>query len=213
MTKPTMALAELAEKGPDADLLREMIQYVAQRMMEMDVEGLLRRGLRRAKPRAGEQPQRLSRPAVGDARGDRRPEDPEAAVGELLPRVPGATADSREGPGGGDPGGLRAGRVDALGRRARQGDGHERDLQEPGLAAVRRDRRAGRGVLESPDRGRLAVSVDRRDLREDARGREDRFGRRDNRRRGEYRGHARGPRDGGRAVGGRAVLDELPALA
>ena len=40
MTKPTMALAELAEKGPDADLLREMIQYVADRMMEMDVEGL-----------------------------------------------------------------------------------------------------------------------------------------------------------------------------
>jgi putative transposase len=39
MTRPTMALAELAEKGPDADLLREMIQYVAQRMMEMDVEG------------------------------------------------------------------------------------------------------------------------------------------------------------------------------
>ena len=37
-----MALAELAEKGPDADLLREMIQYVAQRMMEMDVEGRAR---------------------------------------------------------------------------------------------------------------------------------------------------------------------------
>jgi len=40
MTKPTMALAELAEKGADAELLREMIQYVAQRMMEMDAEGL-----------------------------------------------------------------------------------------------------------------------------------------------------------------------------
>ena len=39
MTKPTMALADLAEKGPDADLLREMIQYVAKRLMEMDVEG------------------------------------------------------------------------------------------------------------------------------------------------------------------------------
>src|SRR5262245_7443654 len=39
MTKPTMALAELAEKGPDADLLREMIQYVAQRMMDLDAEG------------------------------------------------------------------------------------------------------------------------------------------------------------------------------
>ena len=40
MTKPNMALAELAEKGADADLLREMIQYLAQRMMDMDVEGL-----------------------------------------------------------------------------------------------------------------------------------------------------------------------------
>jgi putative transposase len=35
-----MALAELAEKGADADFLREMIQYVAQRLMEMDVETL-----------------------------------------------------------------------------------------------------------------------------------------------------------------------------
>ena len=40
MTKASMALAELAEKGADADFLREMIQYVAQRLMEMDVETL-----------------------------------------------------------------------------------------------------------------------------------------------------------------------------
>lgn len=40
MTKPSMQLSELAEKGADADLLREMIQFVAQRMMEIDVEGL-----------------------------------------------------------------------------------------------------------------------------------------------------------------------------
>ena len=39
-TKKTIALGELVEKGADADLLREMIQYVAQRMMDMDVEGL-----------------------------------------------------------------------------------------------------------------------------------------------------------------------------
>lgn len=39
-TKTTIALAELAEKGADADLLREMIQYVAQRMMDLDVESL-----------------------------------------------------------------------------------------------------------------------------------------------------------------------------
>ena len=39
-TKANIALAELAEKGAEPDLLREMIQYVAQRMMEMDAEGV-----------------------------------------------------------------------------------------------------------------------------------------------------------------------------
>jgi putative transposase len=35
-----MALAELVEKGADTDVLRQMIQYVAQRLMDLDVEGL-----------------------------------------------------------------------------------------------------------------------------------------------------------------------------
>ncbi len=39
MTNPSMALAELVEKGGDVDLVREMLQCVAQRMMEADVEG------------------------------------------------------------------------------------------------------------------------------------------------------------------------------
>jgi putative transposase len=39
-TKTTIALAELAEKGADSDLLRDMIEYVAQRLMELDTEGL-----------------------------------------------------------------------------------------------------------------------------------------------------------------------------
>lgn len=38
MTKHTIALDELVEKGPDADPLRHMIQFVAQRSMELDVE-------------------------------------------------------------------------------------------------------------------------------------------------------------------------------
>ncbi len=37
MTKPNIALTELFEKGADADLLKQMIQFVAQRMMEFDV--------------------------------------------------------------------------------------------------------------------------------------------------------------------------------
>ncbi len=40
MTKPSMALSELVEKGADGDFLRQMVQYVAQRLMDMDVEGL-----------------------------------------------------------------------------------------------------------------------------------------------------------------------------
>ena len=39
-TKSTIALVELAEKGADADLLREMICHFAQRMMEMDMDSL-----------------------------------------------------------------------------------------------------------------------------------------------------------------------------
>lgn len=38
MAKPTIALTELVEKVADADLLMQMIQCFAQRMMEFDVE-------------------------------------------------------------------------------------------------------------------------------------------------------------------------------
>jgi putative transposase len=36
----SMTLAELLEKGTDADLLREMLSFMAQRLMDADVEGL-----------------------------------------------------------------------------------------------------------------------------------------------------------------------------
>ena len=38
MAKPSIALSELLEKGSDSDLLRDMIQHIVQRVMEMDVE-------------------------------------------------------------------------------------------------------------------------------------------------------------------------------
>src|SRR5262245_63028963 len=38
MTAATMALTELAEKGADIDVLRQMVQFMAQRLMELDVE-------------------------------------------------------------------------------------------------------------------------------------------------------------------------------
>src|SRR5688500_9029667 len=39
MTTSTIAFAELAEKGADVDVLRQMVQFMAQRLMEIDVEG------------------------------------------------------------------------------------------------------------------------------------------------------------------------------
>jgi transposase-like protein len=44
MTDDRMALAELLEKGSDGDLLREMIGFVAQRLMDLDVDGLVGAG-------------------------------------------------------------------------------------------------------------------------------------------------------------------------
>lgn len=44
MTNDRMALAELVEKGSDVDLLREMVSFMAQRLMELDVEALCKAG-------------------------------------------------------------------------------------------------------------------------------------------------------------------------
>ena len=38
MTTATIALTELAEKGADIDVLRQMVQFMAQWLMELDVE-------------------------------------------------------------------------------------------------------------------------------------------------------------------------------
>ena len=42
MTIDRMTLKALVEKGCDEDLLKEMIGFVANRMMELEVEGLTR---------------------------------------------------------------------------------------------------------------------------------------------------------------------------
>ena len=143
MTDDRMALIELIEKRADTDLVREMLAFAAERLMDLEVETLTGRASGRAQPRAAQSPQRLSRARLGHARGPDRPRHPQAAQGLLLSVLPGAAAHGREGAHGGDPGGLRPRDLDPGGGRPRQGHGRVRHLQEPSLAAVRGDRRAG----------------------------------------------------------------------
>ena len=76
MTDDMMNLRALVEKTPDADLLREMIGFAAQRLMELEVEGLTGAGLWR------EEPERLAQ------RNGYRDRDWETRAGTVELRIP-----------------------------------------------------------------------------------------------------------------------------
>jgi hypothetical protein len=70
MTDEMMTLRSLVEKAADADLLREMIGFAAERLMELEVGGLT--GAAWGEKSA----ERLSRPSLGDPRRDGRATHP-----------------------------------------------------------------------------------------------------------------------------------------
>jgi hypothetical protein len=71
MMDEMMNLRALLEKSSDADLLREMMGFTAQRLMELELESLTGAAIRRGEPGALSSAQRLSRPSVGDTCRDR----------------------------------------------------------------------------------------------------------------------------------------------
>ena len=115
MTTATMALTELAEKGADMDVLHQMVQFMAQRLMELDVEARCGAGYDEKSPERVN-----SRNGYRDRLWETRAGSVELKIpklrqGQLLPRIPGAAAHRREGPHRGDPGGLRARHLHTLG--------------------------------------------------------------------------------------------------
>ena len=208
MTNEMKNLRDLVEKIPDADLLREMIEFAG-----AGDRGADRGGLRREERGAPGSAQWLPRARLGDPGGYGRAAHPEASQGELLPRLFGTAPDGREGADCGGAGGVCAGRLHPFGGRTGASHGDERHLQELGQPALCRDRREGEGLPQLADRGRLTLPVGRRHLRQSAPERPHRAGGGDRCGWRQRRWPARDFGDGYRPLRGRDVLDCVPAQA
>jgi hypothetical protein len=116
MTDSRVALAELIEKGGDADFLKDVLAFSLQRLMDMEAACGVRRRSPRPLGRAGQQPKRLPRPAVGHASRPDRRAGAKVAQGQLLSFFPRTQAHCREGPDRGHSGSVYPRNINPLGR-------------------------------------------------------------------------------------------------
>lgn len=139
MTKPTIVLTELVETGADADLLKQVIQFVAQRIMEFDVESLFGDGFE------------VKSPDRTNSRNGYRDRLWQTRAGDVDLRIPKLRQGSYF------PGFLELRRTAekaisaviqslypspfyALGRRVAQSHGHDWHFEKPSIQTRRRDR-------------------------------------------------------------------------
>ena len=117
MTEDRLPLAELLQKAGDGDFLRAVAEAVLQILMESDAEGLIGAGRHERSPerlnyRNGYRDRTLD---TVDGAAVHRPAAAactQAAPGQLLPALPRAPEDDREGLGRRHPRGLDRRRVD-----------------------------------------------------------------------------------------------------
>ncbi len=213
MTDERVALVELVEKQADGDLVREMLAFAAERIMELEVEA--RTGASKGARSPLREVQRNGyRDRDWDARAGRIAlEIPKLRKGSYFPSFlePRRTAEKalvaviQEA----CVHGVSTRSVDDLVKAM----GAERHFQEHRLKALQGHRRTGRRVPRSPADRRLAVRLAGRDVSQGPPGRAHRQRGRDNRRGGEHRRTSRDHRARHGALGGRDLLDRVPALA
>ena len=85
MTDDRIALRELLEKSADADLLREMIGFAAERLMELEVQGLTGAGYGERSADRLTQRNGYRERDLGDPRRDRGAAHPQAQEGSYFP--------------------------------------------------------------------------------------------------------------------------------
>ena len=150
MTDDRLPLAELMAKSGDPDFLRSVAESVLQILMEADVDGLIGAGRHertadRATWRNGYRDRSL------DTRlGTLNLKVPQAPDRLLLPGLPRAAQDGREGARVGDPGGVDRRRQHKARRRAGAGDGDDRHQQIERVQAVQGHRRARPCLPQAP---------------------------------------------------------------
>jgi hypothetical protein len=162
MAEDSMAVLDMLRKATadgNVDVLREGVRVLAEAIMEAEVGELTGAAKGRARPRSpADQPERLTRAALGYPNRHDRPGHPQGPRRVVLPVPPRAAAVGRAGPPVGRPGGLCRRRLDAPGRGPRGGPGHRLDESQRGQPDLRRARCRGRR-LPDPLVGRRALSV------------------------------------------------------